>query len=383
MFGHSPSTTTAAQQAQDHRSVIQKTGYKQRTLPSKTQPRAEQAWAEGFPESSDKRSQEKRQQRGSECTGGISQAKTLSNSPNQSRSPQQQINQQSSTIADDSTAKSARQTHKQVVADAVVAQHIPDDAHGPAGSPTAQGIARLPNNGNIGVECEKTASNGGAATNRKAEYARQLREQIAADKAARRATDSERKRTGAPDAAILFPSGRKDICRDSERNGGVMRSKAEYARQLRKQMATNEAARCAEGRKEDSPMANVGPAWLEGATEGRERHRRNLNAEYAVQLRAQIAAQRNSAQQDRLALQTGPFGDDHHSGYGTERLQQQWSRAPGKAENESTGHEWQLSHKSRGGHTLGGENYRDGILDKDSAVAPSRRAGHDPLALER
>lgn len=82
-----------------------------------------------------------------------------------------------------------------------------------------------------------------------------------------------------------------------------------------------------EGRREhsSSSAANKGPAWIEGATEGRQENRKKSNAEYADQLRAQIAAQRSGVEQgkSRVALRAGMHDNDHHSSMDAEEHQHQ------------------------------------------------------------
>lgn len=122
----------------------------------------------------------------------------------------------------------------------------------------------------------------------KAKYAQQLRKQIVANEKARRASaipvDSEKKKSAA--AASAIPGTNWD--------GGVVdrtvRAREEYALKLREQIASKIADKNAEGQKDYvNPTANDGLAWLESATEERQRQRRILKAEYAEQLRAQIA----------------------------------------------------------------------------------------------
>ena len=70
---------------------------------------------------------------------------------------------------------------------------------------------------------------------------------------------------------------------------GTTTAKAIYARKLREQIASHRAGKRLEREKDRSASANNGPAWLEDATEGRERRRRSLKENYAEQLRNQIA----------------------------------------------------------------------------------------------
>lgn len=130
-----------------------------------------------------------------------------------------------------------------------------------------------------------------AVIGRKIEYGRQLREQMAADAASRLAA-AERDRRPPPGVATAASCVKKDSFQAAATNNHD--PKAEYARQLREQMEETRKARGAEEERErgqqfrtaDSP----GPKWLAEAS-GRERQRRDSKAEYAEQLRAQMEAQ--------------------------------------------------------------------------------------------
>lgn len=131
---------------------------------------------------------------------------------------------------------------------------------------------------------------GGAAVNRKAEYGRQLREQMA-EKASRLAVANSDRRTSHGTTAT--GSAREDAGRQ-----GVLdnhKSKVEYTGQLREQISEARETRLAEGqrgRDEQFPSVdNSGLRWLVEA-DGRERRRRDAKAEYADQLRAQMEVQR-------------------------------------------------------------------------------------------
>ena len=228
---------------------------------------------------------------------------------------------------------------------------------------------------------------------RKAEYARQLREQMAADKAMKSAVETERKRTALPASSeVLSASGaQEDHSRGdgSERVGRPVRNaKEEYAQQLREQMAAKEnAQRAAKGLGEASNSVNAGPSWIEGATEGREARRRRSNAEYADQLRAQIAAQKSSSQveQSRTASWGQPPTDSfRQAGHVEEHRQQQqqqgWPDGAGRMEEHRKGSEWQ----SRSGGQGGGEHESSHRrLEGERTTAPSRGEAHNDLAVER
>lgn len=130
-----------------------------------------------------------------------------------------------------------------------------------------------------------------AAIGRKIEYGRQLREQMAVDTASRVAA-AERDRRPPPGVATAAYSVKKDNCQAAAMNNHD--PKAEYARQLREQMEETRKARGAEEQRERGQQPRTvdsfGLKWLAEAS-GRERQRRDSKAEYADQLRAQMEAQ--------------------------------------------------------------------------------------------
>ncbi len=210
--------------------------------------------------------------------------------------------------------------------------------------PTAHSTAVLPANGQSILHAREAAAGGAeaeTAINRKAEYARQLREQMAADQAMRYALERERKRSAAAAASSssggAVPAGGSDEQRargsgNAQAGGPARNSKAEYAQQLREQMeAKDNAQRAARGREEHSPSSYAGPSWIEGATEGREARRRQSNAEYAEQLRAQIAAQKsiNQAEQSRIASRLEPTKDWYRQG--RHEYEEEQQQGPGSA----------------------------------------------------
>eukprot|EP00752_Nemacystus_decipiens_P012874 g11397.t2 len=220
-----------------------------------------------------------------------------------------------------------------------------------------------------------------SAADRKAEYARQLREQMAANKAMKSAVETARKRTALPaSSGVLSASGAQGEwprgC-GSERMGGPVRNaKEEYARQLREQMAAKEdAQRAAKGLGVGSSSSHAGPSWIEGATEGREARRKRSNEEYAYQLRAQIAAQKGNipAEHGRIA----PWGQPPTDGF---RQQQGWPGGAGRMEDNRGGPEWQ---SQGGGRRSSEEESSHGRLEGGRTVTPPRGETHDALALER
>lgn len=268
-------------------------------------------------------------------------------------------------VAQYPNADYARQPHEQMVADFAAAQRAREiERH-----PTAPSTTTLPANGQSILHAHEAA-----AFNRKAEYARQLREQMAADQAMKFALESERKRSAAPaSSGGSVPADGSDKQRarggvSVQASGSDRNSKAEYAQQLREQMEAKEnAQRAAKGRRELSPSSHAGPSWIEGATEGREARRRQSNAEYAEQLRAQITAQKsiNQAEQTPVASRLEPAKDWYRQARHEYRQeQQQWPGSAGLKEG------WRTSDRQQ---SSSGEQ----------TPSLSQGEAHNPLALER
>lgn len=230
-----------------------------------------------------------------------------------------------------------------------------------------------------------------AGADRKAEYARQLREQMASDKAMKRAADGEKGvvTMSTPRSSGMDGNGTGDGGRVTEGDSGgdpvKKLSKAEYARELREQMAAKESARRIEGQRARSPSANTGPSWIKGATEGREQRRRNLKGEYAEQLRAQIARrskdQRDASAQSRDTL--GAVDDPRQSVH--ERGQDGWSQRHrgGVAREVHQEQEWQrdFSQDSQQMDVLEcGERREAG---GGTTMTPHRASPQDSVPLER
>ncbi|CAB1112942.1 unnamed protein product [Ectocarpus sp. CCAP 1310/34] len=226
----------------------------------------------------------------------------------------------------------ARHVREQMMADVAAAQRGNDDARlrGPVVAITPAHRGRtLPHAQPVETEDSTTAVS--SAIDRKAEYASQLREQMASDEATKKAMETERKSNVSIVSFAAGPAigGHEEGLRGGENervNESVRQAKAEYAHQLREQMAAKEnAQRAAKGEMENSRSANAGPSWIEGATEGREACRRRSNTEYAEQLRAQIAAQKsiNQAQQSLVAARVQPPKDIIEQGGNEKHYQQE------------------------------------------------------------
>ncbi|CBJ26598.1 expressed unknown protein [Ectocarpus siliculosus] len=225
----------------------------------------------------------------------------------------------------------ARHVREQMMAGVAAAQRGNDDARRPgpvAATIPADRGRTLPHA--QPVETEDGTTTVSSTIDRKAEYASQLREQMASDEATRKAMEIERKCKVSTVSSAAGPAigEHEEGLRGGEDewvNESVRQAKAEYAQQLREQMAAKEnAQRAAKGEMENSRSANAGPSWIEGATEGRKARRRRSNTEYAEQLRAQIAAQKsiNQAQQSLVAARVQPPKDMFEQG-GYEKYYQQ------------------------------------------------------------
>lgn len=297
--------------------------------------------------------------------------------------------------------------------DAASAQRTRDDARRTVGSsPHAAQHGQLEESNPLhvhdvgGGQRTGMAMSGDAAgaADRKAEYARQLREQMASDKVIKRAADDGEKgismvTMSTPRSSGIMYNDSIDVGgggRVTEGDGGggggdstkTIFSKAEYARQLREQMAAKESARLIEGQRARSPSANAGPSWLEGATEGRERHRRDSKAEYAEQLRAQISrrsnGQRKASAPSRESL--GARGDPRQSVY--DRGEEGgWSHGHGGRVAGEIQPEQELRRDfSQDGRRRGVVEYGERGRREEGGretITPHRSPPQDPLALER
>lgn len=241
------------------------------------------------------------------------------------------------------------------------------------------------------VATEGAEAAASSVVDRKAEYARQLLEQMAADREMKSAIETERKKTALPSSSssVSHANGsQEDHPRGdgSERVGGpVKNAKEEYAQQLREQMAAKETAQRAAkrmGRESSSP--NAGPSWIEGATEGREARRKRSNAEYADQLRAQIAAQKSSSQieQSRIASwEQLPKDSFRQAGHMEEHQhQQEWPGGAGRMEDNRRAPEW----RSRsGGQRSNEEEPSHRRFEGERTRTPFQGETNNALALER
>lgn len=303
--------------------------------------------------------------------------------------------QQSSTTAIDHQPKAdyAKQLQEQKLLDLALAaaQHEIETGHlSPATSitPPAQGQS-LRHVHEVSTEGADTAAS--SVVDRKAEYARLLREQMAADKATKFATETERKRRAVPTSSGVLPAGGAQE-EHSRGDGGdevgaaVRNAKAEYAQQLRDQMAAKEhAQRVSKGLGGGSNSSNAGPSWIEGATEGREARRKRSNAAYADQLRAQIAAQNsnNLIEQSRIASWVQPPKDSFRQPGRVEEQQQQQQQGSGDArymEQHKRGPERQSRSGRQGSREVEPSHRR---LEGERNVAPFQGEAHNALALER
>ena len=331
----------------------------------------------------------------------------------------QEVDQKSSTASANPKAAYARQLREQMKADAATAERARDDAHRPVAVPASyvtsnlQGRTNLPGNGGDGALGRGGRRRGGnlagvgdgeAAVDRKAEYALQLREQMVADEAARRATEDERKKSV---AVVPFTSGTKGVIGGGGGGGDEVdvagssaagAAKAEYARQLREQIATKKNAQRSNKEEEcrrehsSSSVANTGPAWIEGATEGRQEHRKKSNAEYADQLRAQIEAQRSGIERgkSRMASRVGVHENGHTSSMDAEEHQNQYQyqhqqqrqrpRMNDSAELGRGGPEW---HRPRNNQEEGVEGEAGYSLGGGQRAASCQGGAQSSLARER
>ncbi|CAM9516223.1 unnamed protein product, partial [Hapterophycus canaliculatus] len=236
-----------------------------------------------------------------------------------------------------------------------------------------------------------------SAIDRKAEYARQLREQIAANETTRGATETENKSRSTITSSDTAING--GVVESSTRVAGSERvvggsnntdAKAKYAQQLREQMAAKEnAQRAAKERMQHSPSSNAGPSWIEGATEGREAHRKRSNTEYAEQLRAQIAAQKDlhQAQQIRIASRSRPAIDGFlQVGYDNEYQQPQ--RWLGDAASFDVRRKRPELHQSGRDHGHEGldrntKEHSERMVDAGRTIPRAKGRTHNAAALDR
>lgn len=328
----------------------------------------------------------------------------------------QEVDQQSSTVPENPKAAYARQLREQMKADAATAERARDDARRPVAVPASSatsnphGLTNLPSDGGHGAlgrgggrrrrgGNSAGVGDGGVAVDRKAEYALQLREQMVADEASRRATEDERKKST---AVVPLASGTKGVIGrggdevDEVGSSAADAAKAEYARQLREQIETKENARRINKEEEcrrehsSSSVANTGPAWIEGATEGRQEHRKKSNAEYADQLRAQIAAQRSGVEKKKINMvsRVGMHEKDHTSTVDAEehqnqkQHQQHWQR-PRMNNSAELGSGGSERHRSRRNQEEGVEGEADYPLGGGQRAASPQGGAQSSLARER
>lgn len=295
-----------------------------------------------------------------------------------------------SPVANQRGADYAKQLREQMRADSAAAQREKDTARLPHSRSTSPPALRQSLRNTPAVATGGTEAGVSSVVDRKTEYARQLREQMAADKAMKSAIETERKRTALPTSCgVLVATGaqedhpRKD---GSERVGGPFRTaKEEYAQQLREQMAAKEdAQRAAKGLGGDSNSSNTGPSWIEGATEGREARRKRSNAEYADQLRAQIATQKSNTEieQSRIASWEQPPEDSFRQpGHVEEhQLRQEWRGDAARVEERRRGPEWQ---SRSGGQRRNQEEPGNRRFEGERPMTSFQGETQNALALDR
>lgn len=288
-------------------------------------------------------------------------------------------------VAKSANADYAKQLREQITADSTSAQEARENERVPAAASTT-----LPEQGPLRHAREAAKGGPGASTytaiDRKANYARQLQEQMAADEATRHAMEVERKKMAAPSSSSAIPAsggeGADTRGGRSGRVGGPVRdAKAEYAQQLREQMAAKEnAQQAAKGRTQQSPSTHAGPGWIENATEGREARRKRSNTEYAEQLRAQIAAQKgiNQVQRGQISSYMEP-----PTGSNQQKL---WQGPEGvdSLEERRRGPEWQRSWNGNQHGQEGNDVKRSQRrLEGEQTLARSQGETHNSLAVER
>lgn len=312
--------------------------------------------------------------------------------PEQGNSGHQQ--HPTTAVANRRNADYAKQLREQMQADSAAAQRATDAERLPTATSTASPAQRQDQRHvHDGIPGGAEAAASTAVADRKAEYARQLREQMAADIAMKSAVETERRRTTLPPSSgVSFASGAQEEHPRGDgsgrMDGPVRNAKKEYAQQLREQMAAKEnAQRAAQGLWGDSGSSNAGPSWIEGATEGREARRKRSNAEYADQLRAQIAAQKSNNQVDQSRMPSwgqpprDSFGQvGHLEEHRQQQQQQEWPGGAGRIEEHRRGPEWQ----SRSGGQIGSEEESShGRLEAERTMTAFQGETHNNLALER
>lgn len=366
-------TTTAFLRAEHTAPTTQPPSYERGGLSKEPSHHTEDQWVAAAQERSDRRSQ-------ASCQ------------------PQEQAHIQSPTrlplsehypttvVAKSANAEYVKQLREQMTPDSASAQGARENERVPAAASTT-----LPEQGEALLHALEAAKGGpGSSTytaiDRKANYARQLREQMATDEAMRHAMEIERKKMAAPSSFSAVPaSGGEEADTRGGRSvgvGGPVRdAKAEYARQLREQMAAKEhAQQAAKGRLEKSPSTHAGPGWIENATEGRKARRKRSNTEYAEQLRAQIAAQKGIHQVQRgqissyMELPTGSYQQRHQHGPEEVDSMEERRRRP----------EWQRSwNGNQDGQEGNNVEHSQRRLEGEQTLTRSQGETHNSLAVER
>lgn len=367
--GYPTANTAAAFLGEDNALTTQSQSDEQGGLSKESSHHTEGQWVATVQEPRERRSQARSQQ----------PDQTYQTSPTRQHLPEQNP---TTAVAD-----YAEQLRERMRADLASVQFARENERHPAAAPTTLPEQRQ----SLPYAREAATGHPGAlaytAIDRKAEYARQLRDQMAADEATRNAMEIERKKMADPSSSSVIPAsgGEEADTRGGGRSvkvGGQVRdSKAVYAQQLREQMAAKEnAQRAAKGRMEQSPSTKAGPGWIQNATEGREACRKRSNIEYAEQLRAQIASQ-NGINQDQKG-QVSSCVELPKSIY--QQQHRQWPEEVDLMKERKRGPELQRSWSGNQDEQGGNEAERSQRRwEGEETMALSQRETQNSLALER
>lgn len=277
-------------------------------------------------------------------------------------------------IVPDLKAEYAQQLREQIATDAAAAQRARDDMRRPVGAVAGYGGAN--GKGRPGA----ADGTGGDAIDRKAEYARKLREQMAFDKAAKLAAEKDGKRIASHDLPRqgVELAGGTNL---SEDDGGTANAKAEYAQQLREQMAASETARRAEVQQNRPPLGSAEPPWLAEVAR-REKRRRNSNVEYGEQLRSQMI-QKSGLERSGMSTRNAPGNDDPVL---SQRQHRTLPQDPGRA-TSSTRADWSVGHERYQSRAQDDERRQienaPRYNERGEAASLGRTDGLDYFALER
>lgn len=209
--GHPPANTAAAfLGGERNASITQPQSYEQRGLSKEPPNHVEDQWMAGVHEPSERQDQTHMSSTARLCLPEQSPTTAVAKNPN---------------------AEYAKQLREQMTADSAAAQRAKENEGRPAVASTTLPEKDLPH--------AREAAIGGpgpstyTAIDRKAEYAHQLREQMAADEATRYAMETERKNRAAPSSSSVVPAsgGEEEDARGGGRSvrvgGQVKNAKAE------------------------------------------------------------------------------------------------------------------------------------------------------------